>query len=95
MTNQTESIKPEAAQECGGPVDPLVSANVTWSSAYNAANLDVCKCYGALSHIEAAKKRLLATSRPQHWMLKHLDETHRRVHDLLGPLIKRRDGLAR
>lgn len=24
MTNQTEAAKPEAAQECGGPVDPLV-----------------------------------------------------------------------
>lgn len=61
------------------------------SSAYNAANLDVSKCYGALSHIEAAKQRLLATSRPQHWMLTHLDEAHRRVQDLLPVLIRIRN----
>jgi hypothetical protein len=90
-----ETTTQESRTGGAGPVEPLVSDAVAWSSAYNAANLDVCKCYGALSHIEAAKKRLLSTSRPQHWMINHLDDAHRRMTELLGPLIRKRDDLAR
>lgn len=91
MNGTTETPKDDA--QGGSRLQAVVSGH--WSPAYNAANVDVAKCEGALAQIEAAKKRLISTRRPQLWMLRHLDETHRRVRDLLGPLVRKRDELYR
>lgn len=91
MNETTEREEPAAVGV--SPLKAVVSGH--WSPAYNAANLDVAKCEGALAQIEAARKRLRSTRRPQMWMLHHLDETYRRVHDLLGPLVRKRDELYR
>lgn len=61
--------------------------------SYNAANLDVCKCIGALSHIEAAQKRLKRGKRTPLWLLTHLDEAHRRMESIEYELVKRRDAI--
>lgn len=65
------------------------------SSAHNAANLDVCKCLGALSHIEAAQKRLKASKHPPLWLLAHLDGAYRRMESIRYELVKRRDAIPR
>jgi hypothetical protein len=91
MPNETTEIENRA--EVGGRVDPLVSGG-RWSSAYNAANLHVCACYGAISHIDAAEKRLRSTQRAPLWLLKHLDEARRRMNSTILPeLIRKRDEL--
>jgi len=61
--------------------------------AYNAANLDVCKCLGAMSHIEKAQRRLKRGKRTPAWLMTDLDEAHRRMDSILVALIKTRDAL--
>jgi hypothetical protein len=65
-------------------------------SADNAAILQVRTCAVAISHIDAAEKRLRSMSRPPLWLLKHLDEAGQRMRQSILPeLIRKRDDLYR